>query len=29
LMTGRKLPVPPGLLERYPELKDIAAPPSA
>jgi uncharacterized protein YecE (DUF72 family) len=29
MMTGRKVPVPPGLLARYPELKDIAAPPSA
>ncbi|MBU4285676.1 MAG: DUF72 domain-containing protein [Verrucomicrobia bacterium] len=29
MMTGRKVPVPPGLLTRYPELKDIAAPPSA
>ena len=28
-MTSRKVPVPPGLLARYPELKDIAAPPSA
>jgi len=29
LMTNQKVPVPPGLLVRYPELKDIAAPPSA
>jgi len=29
MMTGRKVPVPPGLLARYPELKDIAAPPLA
>lgn len=29
MMTSQKVPVPPGLLARYPELKDIAAPPSA
>ncbi|MDD5677366.1 MAG: DUF72 domain-containing protein [Kiritimatiellae bacterium] len=27
MLTGRKVPVPPGLLAHYPELKDIAAPP--
>jgi len=26
MMTSRKVPVPPGLLARYPELKDIAVP---
>jgi len=29
MMTGQKMPVPPSLLNRYPELKDIAAPPPA
>ena len=28
LMTSRNVPVPPNLLAQYPELKDIAAPPS-
>ncbi len=29
IMTGRKVPVPPGLLAKYSELNDIAEPPSA